>query len=455
MAKPGLHQPSDRRHFLRRFVFSATPDLENAVQSRTPAEAVGLLIDAAKNAPSPPVPVARGKWVNRALRYPDTTPSQLTALNNEVAKANLQAAEQIREAWLQEMISGPAPLRENLVLFLHSVFGGSFRTIDGPQALYGYLSVLRNGCLGTIPDLVDALALDPGMMMQENYDEARKELPSEYSARQILDKWTVGPKNYTDKDAQELARALTGWVLEAAPGDGPIKALDPRGFRANRRTGLVPTLQTDLVDDEPKTIFGVTRNFSLREAVRFAATQKAAGRQWSRLMIRYFGVSDSAGKLETKLAAIYESSKGSVEAMLRELATSDEFWSDDSRWLLIKSPVHLAVAACRQLGLSQPPIPAISAWLATAGHRLLDAPKQGAEGWAGQQTWLDPADRLAARYELGDILAKADLRGVSIRDCIDRLDPAPGLDRRSIERNSKQARDAARQVLATPESQVA
>lgn len=451
-----LRAPADCRHLLRRFAFGAMPALEQEIQGKTPAEAIGTLIETARTATVPAVPeAARGKWVNRALRYPETTPTQLTALNNEVAKANLLAAEQLRHAWLEEMIAGPAPLRETLVLFLHSALGGSFRAMDGPQAVYGYLAALRGGCLGTVPDLLEFLALDPGMMMQENYDEARKELPPEYSARQILNKWAVGPGSYSDKDALELARALTGWVLEAPAGEGPTRPLDPRGFRANRRTGLLPVLHEDLADREPKTLFGVTRNFGLQDAVRFVAGRKAAAGHWSRRMIRYFGVSDPAGKLEAQLATTYEDSGGSLEAMVRALAASDQFWSEETRWQLIKSPAHLAVGTCRQLGLDRPPVAAIGAWLASAGQRLLDAPKQGAEGWAGQNAWLDPADRLAARYELGEILAQAEWPRIGVRECIDRLDPAPGLDRRAAERRSKQIQDAARLILAAPESQVA
>lgn len=441
---------SSRRHLQRRLTFSATPD-GSRLAGLSREVAVRQIIESSKQAPFPRTPaVAQGTWINRALRYPDTTPSQLTALNNEVAKANLAAAEQLRQAWLEEMILGPAPLRENIVLFLHSTLGGSVRTIDGPQALQSYLSTLRLHAFGTIPDLLEALVLNPAMMMQENHDESRKELPSEYSARQILGKWTVGEGNYRDSDAENLARALTGWTLEAAPGEGPTRALDPRGFRANRRTGLVPTFDSELFDDEPKTIFGTTRNFGARDAVRFLALQDSTANRYALLLMRYFGVVDANGNLQKKLAATYAATSGSMEALLSTLAMSEEFWSPSSRWMLIKSPTQLAVGLCRQLELDRPATAAISQWLGPAGQRLLDSPNQGARGWSGQEDWLNPADRLATRYELTEVILgsglPARLQGLKASNLAALLDPAPGLVFNAANLHG---------IIATPEYQVA
>lgn len=447
---------SARRHLQRRLAFAATADGEQLV-GLGKKTAVRQLIESSKQARFPLTPpVAQGTWNNRALRYPDTTPTQLTALNNEVSRANLAAAEQLRQAWLREMIEGSAPLRENIVVFLHSTLGGSVRTIDGPQALYGYVSTLRNHAFGTIPDLLEALILNPAMMMQENYDETRKELPSEYSARQILNKWTVGEGNYRDSDVEGLARSLTGWILEAAPGEGPARPLDPRGFRANRRTGLVPTFHSDLFDDQPKTIFGETRNFGARDAVRLLALQDATARRYASLLIRYFGVVDPNGRLQDALTETYKKSGGSLERMVHDLAMSEEFWDPQSRWMSIKSPVQLAVGFCRQLQFEEPPVAAISAWLDPAGQRLLDSPNFGAAGWKGQEDWLNPANRLSARYELGELLLAKKLpvrlQKFTPRALVALLDPAPGVDRNRVNVQDRAA--AIRSILATPESQV-
>ena len=67
-------------------------------------------------------------------------PLQLTALPGEDVEAivDRQAEnargeiEDVRRWWLTELLTSPAPLRENLVLFLHGVFGCSTDAVDVP-----------------------------------------------------------------------------------------------------------------------------------------------------------------------------------------------------------------------------------------------------------------------------------------------------------------------------------
>ncbi|MEQ1945985.1 MAG: DUF1800 family protein [Bryobacteraceae bacterium] len=486
MAKPAtLRDSSDRRHLLRRLTFGTLPADEAALGGKPVAAAFQSLWDAAKKAAPPKTPApAQGTWTNKALRFTDTSSAEIVAKRAEVTASNARDAETIRQWWLQEMISGPSPLRENLVLFFHSVFGGSGRTIDGPHALYGYNALLRRACFGTIPAMLDAMILDPGMIMQESYDETKSEKPSEFSAGRILDNWTVGVGNYTPSDAMSLARAITGWVLEAPKGQEPTKPLDPLAFRSNRRTGLVPVFHPEFFDSGLKTILGTTRGFGARDAIQFLALHDATARRFSKLLIRYFGVEDAAHRLESELAATYRATQGSIEALVRTLVLSDEFWSQGSRWKLVKSPVHLAVGACRQLELSTPPVAAISAWLAPAGQKILEAPNFGGDGWPGQEAWLAPTERLAARYQLGAALfggttpwgllplavsAQAGTPGrlpntvqeAPISALVSRLDPAPGMDASVLERSlsaipaEKRAQQAVIKILAMPEYQVA
>src|SRR5262249_38020463 len=153
---------------------------------------------------------------------------------------------------------------------------------------------------------------------------------------------------------------------------------------------------------------------------------------------------DPSQRVEKQLTETYQSTGGSMEAMLRTLVASDEFWKADSRWSLIKSPTHLAVGACRQLEIKDPPIVALSAWVSVSGHRLLDAPNFGGEGGPGQDAWLSPADRLASRYQLGKVLlGDAILKETAVDALAARLDAAPGIDTRQIARQvAKTAPDA-------------
>ena len=89
------------------------------------------------------------------------------------------------------------------------------------------------------------------------------------------------------------------------------------------------------------------------------------------------------------------------KALLRAMVRSEEFWSAESRWMLIKSPVHLAAGACRQLEIEALPLAEIGRWLAATGQTLFDTPNNGEGGWPGQEAWVSPPERLAIRADGG------------------------------------------------------
>ena len=487
-ATGGALAVAERRHLLRRLAFAATPALEAAVRGRSAEDALRVLVRAAGDTPHPERPeAARGIWSNPGLRFAGVTDEDFEATLDRQAPGVRAAVDDVRRWWLAELLTSPAPLRENLVLFLHGLFGSSTGSVDAPQALHGRNALLRRRCLGTFPDLLAALIVDPAMMIQIGMDGHRRLRVSDRAAKLVFDHWTVGAGAYEPRDVEELSRALTGWLLVAPEGREPVREIARRAPRAALRAGLVPTFRSADFDDGPKTILGRTGSFDARSAVRWLAVQEATARRLGRLLLAHMGVADRGGALEARLAAVYRDTGGSLEALLREAVRSEAFWSEASRWTLIKSPAHLAAGACRQLGIVSPPVAEIASWLQASGQTLFDTPNNGEGGWPGQEAWVSPPSRLTVRYHLAAALGgrlpplglerpvppaggpagapvvpvDAALQGVSASELLGRLDPAPGLDAAAIERDvsgvaSGERRSAfIRRVMMSPEYQLA
>jgi uncharacterized protein (DUF1800 family) len=409
------------------------------------------------------------------------TDGQYDTLRSVQVKANQRDIELVRQWWLHEMIRGGAPLRENLVLFFEGTFGSSTELVDAPHAVHGRNALIRRRCLDTIPSLLEELVVDPGMMIQIGMDEHFRARVSDRPAKLILDHWTVGPGAYEDGDVENLSRALTGWQLTAPAGrEGRLP--DAGAVRAARRTGLVATFVKEQSDTRSKTILGTTADFDANTAIRLLARHPATARRFSQRLLEHLGVETTGDGLASRLAATYQTTDGSIEAMLRVIVTSEEFWSPATRWALIKSPVHLAVGACRQLELASPPLPEISSWLGATGHTLFDTPNGGEGGWPRQEAWVTPPDRLAVRYQLPVVLSGRTpplgvrapgeekkplplrlplapaLAKASVEAWMARLDPAPGLDRSTIEREAgtgDEPGEVVRRIMMTPQYQVA
>jgi len=476
--------PDDTRHLLRRLAFTATPEVVPRLGPLAADAAVTSLVRAARavREPAPPL-FARTAWTNTALRFANTDPGADAAPRLAQTRANQANTEELRRWWVGQIVAGAAPLRENLVLFFHNTFGSSSTAVEVSHALHGCNALLRRTCLGTIPALLEQLVLDPAMMIQVGLDEHFRARVSDRPAKLILDRWTVGPGEYTDSDVEELSRALTGWALAAPRGREPAAAIDPKAPRASRRTGLVPTFNEKEFDAGAKTILGSKNMYGAVAAVSFLARHAATARRFSRLLVQHLGVEDPTGALQQRLTAVYQATNGSIEALLREVARSDQFWSEASRWSLIKSPVHLAAGACRQLHIAAPPLPAISRWLTAAGQTLFDTPSAGEGSWAGQDDWVTPPDRLAIRYQLPWVLAgqnprtgigpkmaeppplpdlplDAALRGANLGAIGVRLDPAPGIDVADLTRQAanlgpRRAVEIVRRIMMTPNYQLA
>ena len=108
--------------------------------------------------------------------------------------------------------------------------------------------------------------------------------------------------NYTEKDVRGVARALTGWILDAP--DGTVKVKRPTNpeslmFPSITRDGMVPRFLPERHDDGEKTILGKTGRFGLKDVLDLIVAHPACGRHLAGKMIDCFGVSDPDGKLRS------------------------------------------------------------------------------------------------------------------------------------------------------------
>ena len=163
------------RHLLRRLTFAATPETERALTGKRVDDAFDTLVSTTKKAAAPTPPAFATKpWKNTALRTPGMTSQEYQTLRIATAEASQRDIEQLRQWWLREMVAGPAPLRENLALFVQGTIGSSSFG-DAPQVLHGVNALMRRSVLGTIPDLLEQLIVDPAMILQLGIDEYRRD----------------------------------------------------------------------------------------------------------------------------------------------------------------------------------------------------------------------------------------------------------------------------------------
>ncbi|HEY7313545.1 MAG TPA: DUF1800 domain-containing protein [Gemmataceae bacterium] len=389
-------------HLLSRTAFASTPCAAARLAAQPLEKAVDGLLEAAATVKPPAKPGwVKHPWINTERVYPDTTREQRRENHRKTGERQNRERNQLRCWWLKEMIAGAAPLREVMTLFWHGHFTTATNKVFISQAIYEQNATLRKYALGNFRDFLKAITLDAAMMLYLDLEDSDKKKPNENYARELLELFTLGEGNYTERDIKEIARALTGWTLDAPPGTPPKPKAPADAPRAFARDGLVAKFLPERHDDGEKTILGKTGIFGVEEVIDILARHEQTARFLARKMIAFFGASDPDNALGERMARAFREGRYQIWPMLRELLVSPEFYAPASRGNHIKSPVQLLVGACRQLQLDVEPTPLLAEVTAAMGQELFRPPN--VKGWPGGTDWIS-AGTLAVRYHLPECL---------------------------------------------------
>lgn len=394
------------RHLLSRAAFGGSPEEAKRLAALPLEKAVEQLLDGVASAQPPERPEwVRDQWLNFGRRWSDMSAEEYLIVLRRNTARNADELNQLRAWWLQELIVSPSPLRENLTLFWSGHFTSATGKVNGmAQGFYQQNDLLRRRGLGNFRQLLREVTLDPAMLAYLDLEASNRAKPNENYARELLELFTLGVGNYTEKDIQEIARALTGWTLDAPAGSIKVQrptAPDRLQFRSIVRDGLVATFDPEQHDAGEKTIFGKTGRFGLDEVLDLIVQHPACAPYLAGKLLAYFGAHDPEGRLREWMARAFVESKYELRPMLKVLLTSPEFYATESRGNQVKGPVRLLVGACRDLKLEVKATPTLAQLTVPLGQELFNPPT--VKGWPSGPRWIS-ASTLALRYRLSEAL---------------------------------------------------
>jgi uncharacterized protein (DUF1800 family) len=388
-AENGAMGTDAARHLLSRVGFAATAVDIQTFAKLSRAEAADQLVKGAVTV----AVTSQLPWVNELPLSPAKRQKMAREeIRDEVALNNERTFE-LRDWWFREMLNTPSPLTEKMTLFWHNHFATSQQKVRFGGYIYRQNILLRRNALGNFGNLLHEMARDPAMLIYLDGANSRKEQPNENFAREVMELFTLGEGNYSEKDIKEVARAFTGWSLDRETGQ----------FKFRR----------SIHDYSNKTIFGKTGNFEGDQVLDLILARPETAQFITRKLWREFVSPEPDEKEVKRMAAIFQESGYNIGKLMRVMLSSDAFYAMDNRATLIKSPVEFVVGTLKTFEIEAPSLRPFVLSAAMLGQNVFAPPN--VRGWPGGEAWINSATLLGRKQLLDRLFRNEDRMEVTMR----------------------------------------
>ena len=290
-----------------------------------------------------------------------------------------------RDWWLYRMVHSKRQLQEKMVFFWHDHFATSglavFQTTlnEDETPLIGIQhDLMRRLALGNFKSFVHDMARDPAMLLWLDNLSNIAANPNENWARELMELFTIGIGNYTERDVQEAARAFTGWSMSFHTGQ----------FR----------FRPDVHDFGEKTFLGMTGNLDGDDIIDRLFEEQETARFMARKLWEFFAYPNPSQELVDELGDIFRNSGYESRPLLRAILEHPEFYSERAFRALVKSPSEVAVNFTREIGSERSGL-FFQPFMDEANQALFEPPDVA--GWPGGILWLNTSTMLTRFNFLG------------------------------------------------------
>jgi uncharacterized protein (DUF1800 family) len=334
------------------------------------------------------VKLGAARTIERLFNPPPPT-EEFTSSSNLLAQRAVAGGnvQDLAGWWFFRMLNTQDRLQEKLALFLHGHFATSAAKVQQLWMMLDQNELFRRNARGKFRDLVAGVSRDPAMLVYLDSTSNRRIHPNENYARELMELFTLGVGNYTEKDIKEIARSFTGWEL------------------------LGDHFHFDEVqhDTGTKTFLGATGNFNGDDAVDIVLKQPAASRFMAAKLIRFFAFDEPAAPqaVVDPIAAELREHEFRIGPAVQRILGSNLFFSKFAIGRKVRSPVDLAVGLLRSLGATTSLLK-LAQGTADLGQSLFQPPN--VKGWDGGRMWINSSTLLGRANFVGQALTAPETR---------------------------------------------
>ena len=268
-------------------------------------------------------------------------------------RASVLETNRVAYWWANRMVDSNNPLQEKMALFWHGHYAVNESKVRDYRKLLIEIELFQEMGTGNFRDLMVAVAQDPAMLSFLDAGVNVKGAPNENFAREIMELFTMGVGNYSERDIREAARAFTGWNY----------------------ADLEFVINEDEHDNGVKQFLGRSGNLDGVEVIDIIMEQPVTAEYIAGKIYRFFVRDDLSSELQNELGNVFRDSNYEVAPLLETIFQSKDFYSAASVGTHIKSPIELAVSTYVKLGLEDVPgVPDFNSATGALGQTLFRPP---------------------------------------------------------------------------------
>ena len=283
--------------------------------------------------------------------------------------------------WANRMLQTTHPVEQKMALLWHGHFATHENKVRDYRKMVQQVDLFERHATGNLRELTIKVAQNPAMLYFLDAQYNVRGAANENFAREVMELFTMGVGNYTERDVREAARAFTGWYFD----DLAFK-VDPQKH-----------------DGGAKTFLGRTGNFDGVDVLKIIFEQPVTAEYLAGKIYRFLVRDELSTGLRTKLGVVLREHDYEIKPLLTMIFSSRDFYSAASYGGHIKGPVEHFVTMMKQLGVPElPGVPDFNQSTIAMGQHLLNPPSVA--GWAGGRSWITPGLLIARGNVARDVL---------------------------------------------------
>lgn len=285
--------------------------------------------------------------------------------------------------WLDQMATdSPRPMQEKMALFWHGHFVSSLGKVHEPELMREQIDLFRVAGLSNVRTIAQRMSLQVAMLRYLDNNENKASSPNQNFARELLELFLLEVGNYTEADVEAAAAAWTGHGERLGTFEYEWRP-DSHDSSSKQFLGQTINSVTAPMDHGAETIDVVLGSGVIPAGAdnvhnRGRAARDVAAEFLSRKLWTDFAGTEPPSAVLASMRDALVASNFEVKPWARTMLTSDEFFADDVKVGLVRSPVEWIVAMLYATGLRSEGVTAI--WkMPTLGQALLRPPD--VSGW--------------------------------------------------------------------------